>query len=79
MWIEFKWLRIDPTEGRCEHENETSGPIKLGEFLDLMRNYQLLKKKSPQWNQCLRFEGFLDDPRLRGRKILNKASKIRKM
>jgi hypothetical protein len=30
----------------CEHDNESSEPIKGREFLDLLSDYQLLKKVS---------------------------------
>lgn len=32
--------------GRCEKDNETLGPIKDEEFLEELRDYQLLKKVS---------------------------------
>jgi hypothetical protein len=35
-----------PMAGCCEHGNEPSGSIKGKELLDLMRNYQLIKKDS---------------------------------
>jgi len=28
----------------CEHDDETSGSIKIGEFIYQLRDYQLLKK-----------------------------------
>jgi hypothetical protein len=31
--------------GSCEHNNEPSGSIKGGEFLDQLGDYQILKKK----------------------------------
>jgi hypothetical protein len=33
-------------EGSCEHGNEPSGCIKCWEFLECLRNWQLLKKGS---------------------------------
>jgi hypothetical protein len=30
--------------GSCKHDNETSGCIKDGEFLNQLRDYQVLKK-----------------------------------
>jgi hypothetical protein len=35
--------------GTCECGNEPSGSIKCGEFLDWLRNGQLLKKDSALW------------------------------
>jgi hypothetical protein len=32
--------------GCCEHGNELLGSIKGGEFIDLLSNYQLVKKDS---------------------------------
>ena len=32
--------------GTCECSNERSGSIKCGEFLDLLRKFQLLRKGS---------------------------------
>jgi len=34
----------------CEHGDEPSGSIKLGEFLDSLMNCQLLKNVSAAWN-----------------------------
>jgi hypothetical protein len=35
VWTGFIWLRIGTSgEGSCEHDNEPSGSIKGGEFLD---------------------------------------------
>jgi hypothetical protein len=36
--------------GSCECGNETPGSIKFGEFLDQLRNCQLLKKASAPWS-----------------------------
>jgi hypothetical protein len=38
-----------PVAGCCEHGNEPSGFIKCGEFLDQMRDRQLLEKDSVPW------------------------------
>jgi hypothetical protein len=35
--------------GSCEHSNEPSGSIKVGEFPDLLSDCQLLKKDSAPW------------------------------
>jgi hypothetical protein len=37
----FIWLRIG--RSYCDCGNELSGSIKCGEFLDWLRNYQLLR------------------------------------
>jgi len=34
VWTVFILLRIGPMAGCCEHGNEPSGSIKVGEFLD---------------------------------------------
>jgi hypothetical protein len=36
--------------GTCECDNENSGSIKCGEFLDWLRNCQLLRKGSAAWS-----------------------------
>jgi hypothetical protein len=36
--------------GSCEGGNEPPGSIKGGEFLDLLRDCQLLKKDSAPWS-----------------------------
>jgi hypothetical protein len=36
--------------GSCEHDNEPSGSMKGGDFLDYLRNYQHLKKDSAPWS-----------------------------
>jgi len=38
-------------EGFCEHDNEPSGFIKGGEFLNELSDCQLLKKNSAMWSQ----------------------------
>jgi hypothetical protein len=47
MWIRvgFIWSGCDPMEGSCEYDDESSGYIKGGEFLNQLRNCHLLKKK----------------------------------
>jgi hypothetical protein len=35
---------LGPVAGSCEHDNETSGSIKGGEFLDQLSDYQFLKR-----------------------------------
>jgi hypothetical protein len=35
MWNELIWLRIATAAGSCEHDNETLGLIKDGEFGEL--------------------------------------------
>jgi hypothetical protein len=37
--------------GSCEHDNEPSGSIKGGEFLDQLNDYQDLKDESVPWSQ----------------------------
>jgi hypothetical protein len=34
VWTVCIWLRKGPVTGSCEHNNEPSGYIKGGEFLD---------------------------------------------
>ena len=36
--------------GFCEHGNETSGPIKCGEFLKKLKNYYFLKTEPVPWS-----------------------------
>jgi hypothetical protein len=48
----------------CEHGNEPSDPIKGGEFLDKLSDYQVLKKDSAPWSQSV---GWVKPPR--GRKV----------
>jgi hypothetical protein len=36
--------------GSCEHGNETSGIISDGEFLDQLKDCQLLKEDSALWS-----------------------------
>jgi hypothetical protein len=44
-WID---LAQDRTSGGiCEHGNEISGCTKCGGFLDLLRNYSILRKDLP--------------------------------
>jgi hypothetical protein len=40
---------IETSGGTSEHDNETSGSIKGGEFLGQMSDYWLLKKDSTPW------------------------------
>jgi len=44
----FLWLRIRTGGGACEYEYEHPGSIKYGDFLDSLRNCQLLKKNNAQ-------------------------------
>jgi len=37
--------------GTCECNNEPSGSIKCGAFLDWLKNCQLLKKDSAPWSK----------------------------
>ena len=37
--------------GTCKSGNESSGSIKCGEFLDLLRTGYLLKKDSAPWSE----------------------------
>jgi hypothetical protein len=40
------WYGLDWSGGSCEHGNEPSGSIKCWEFVEWLRNWQLLKKAS---------------------------------
>jgi hypothetical protein len=40
----FRWLRIDSRTSSYEHGYEPSGSIKDGKSLNLLSEYQLLKK-----------------------------------
>jgi hypothetical protein len=46
-WIGLIWLMV---AGSCEHGNEPLGSIKDGEFLDYLRDYQILKMDSAAWS-----------------------------
>jgi hypothetical protein len=37
VWTRSSWLRIRQVAGTCECNNEPSGSIKCGEFLDYMK------------------------------------------
>jgi hypothetical protein len=37
--------------GSCEHSNEPLHSIKVGEFIDYLNNYQLLKKDVVPWSE----------------------------
>jgi hypothetical protein len=51
VWSGCIWLRIGISGGgSCEYDNETSGSIKGGEFLDYSNAYKLLKKDSAPWS-----------------------------
>jgi hypothetical protein len=39
-----------PVAGSCEHGKDLSGYINGREFLDLVNDYQLLKKDSALWS-----------------------------
>ena len=41
----------DQVVDTCECDNEPSGSIKCGEFLDYLKKYQLLKKDSAPWSK----------------------------
>jgi hypothetical protein len=43
----------------CEQCNETSGYITGGEFVDQLRNCQLLYKYSAPWSQCCITDGLV--------------------
>jgi hypothetical protein len=49
VWNGFIWLRIGSSGGSCKHDTEIFGSIKVGEFVDLPSDYQLLKKDSAPW------------------------------
>jgi hypothetical protein len=54
VWTGFKWLVQAPVADLCEHSNEPSGFIKGGEFLDELRQYQILKDFAP-WSSSYSF------------------------
>jgi hypothetical protein len=33
-WTGFNWLRMETSDGVCEHSNDPSGAVQDGEFLD---------------------------------------------
>jgi hypothetical protein len=49
LWSGFAWRRIVLLTGSCLHGNEHSDVITGGDFLDKLRDYQLLKKESAPW------------------------------
>jgi hypothetical protein len=46
----FNWLRIGPSGRVFQHCNELSVPKKGGEFLNQLKDYQLLKKDGSAWS-----------------------------
>jgi hypothetical protein len=51
VWTGFIWLRLSPVVSYCEHSNEASGSIKVGEFIiEQLSTYQLLKNDFSTWN-----------------------------
>jgi hypothetical protein len=44
VWTGFSWLRMRPGGNFYEHDNETSGSVRGGEFLDHVSDYQIIKK-----------------------------------
>jgi hypothetical protein len=46
VWIGLMWLRIGPVEGSCEHGNEPSVSMKCWKILELLNDWQLLRKDS---------------------------------
>ena len=39
--------------GTCEYGDEPSGSIKCGEFLDLLKNFWLLRKDCHPWSKSV--------------------------
>jgi hypothetical protein len=39
--------------GSCKHDNYTSGSANVGDSLDQLSSYQLLKKDSAPWNYLI--------------------------
>jgi hypothetical protein len=39
----------------CEHDNDPSGSLKYIEFLDCLRNYELLKNDPASWSYFVTF------------------------
>jgi hypothetical protein len=54
-WTGSMWVGMGSVVGSCEHSNEPLGFIKGREFLDMLRDYQLVKKDSAQRKQFLPF------------------------
>jgi hypothetical protein len=50
MWSGLNWLRIGSNGDFCESNNEASGYRKGWEFLDQLRDYQLLNKVRAPWS-----------------------------
>ena len=48
------WLRVGPAAGSCEKGNETSGSTKRGEFLEWLRNCELIREDSAPVEQLVR-------------------------
>jgi hypothetical protein len=54
MWDGGSWtglLRTGTGGGYCKRGNEPSGSIKCGEFLDKLRNGQLLNEDATPWSK----------------------------
>jgi hypothetical protein len=50
IWLEgVDWIYLAQADS-CEYDNEPSGFVKGGEFLDQLSDYQLLKKDSAPWS-----------------------------
>jgi hypothetical protein len=49
----FIGLRIRPSDGLCEHGDESFSSIKSNVFHDLMRDYQPPKKYSVRWTELV--------------------------
>jgi hypothetical protein len=43
-WIQLDLVRKSPVTGFCKDCNETLGSVKGGQFIDELRNYQLLRR-----------------------------------
>ena len=54
MWV-YGLDQVGPGQGQvadaCECDNEPSGSIKCGEFLDQLQTSLLLKKQSAPWSK----------------------------
>jgi hypothetical protein len=54
----FSWLRIGYRGALSKHDNERSGFIKSGEFLEQLSDYQLLKRDCASWSEWVSFIDF---------------------
>jgi hypothetical protein len=50
VWTEFLLLRLRTRGALLQSGNKTYGAVKLGEFLDQLRNYKILEKGFAPWS-----------------------------